>query len=81
MFPLNGLYQFKLHCSSIHGETGIYPWKRSFISAIDVCIPRRRWKDNIKMYLQEMGWIWTGVIWRRTGTGGGNDRTGNFLTS
>jgi hypothetical protein len=34
--------------------------------------PRRRWEDNIKMYLQEMGWgAWTGLIWLRIGTGGG----------
>jgi hypothetical protein len=34
--------------------------------------PRCRWKDNIKMYLQEVGWgAWTGLIWLRIGTGGG----------
>jgi hypothetical protein len=34
--------------------------------------PRRRWEDNIKMDLQEVGWgAWTGLIWLRTGTGGG----------
>jgi hypothetical protein len=34
--------------------------------------PRRRWEDNIKMYLQEVGWgAWTGLIWLRIGTGGG----------
>jgi hypothetical protein len=33
---------------------------------------RRRWEDNIKMDLQEMGWVvWTGLIWLRIGTGGG----------
>jgi hypothetical protein len=33
--------------------------------------PRRRW-DNIKMDLQEVGWgAWTGLIWLRTGRGGG----------
>ena len=32
-----------------------------------------RWKDNIKMVLQEVGWgEWTGLIWLRIGTGGGN---------
>ena len=33
--------------------------------------PRRRWEDNIKMYLQLMGW--GGMEWialARTGTGG-----------
>jgi len=31
---------------------------------------RRRWEDNIKMDLQEVGWgAWTGFIWLRIGTG------------
>jgi hypothetical protein len=30
---------------------------------------RRRWVDNIKMDLREMGWI--GLIWLRIGTSGG----------
>jgi hypothetical protein len=35
--------------------------------------PRRRWEDNIKMYLQEVGWgAWAGLIWIRIGTGGGH---------
>jgi hypothetical protein len=36
--------------------------------------PRRRWEDNIKMDLSEIGWggvVWTGLIWFRIGTGGG----------
>jgi hypothetical protein len=34
--------------------------------------PRRRWKDNIKMDLREVGWAeQTGLIWLRIGTGGG----------
>jgi hypothetical protein len=34
--------------------------------------PRRRWEDNIKMDLQEVGWgAWTGLIWLGTGKGGG----------
>jgi hypothetical protein len=33
--------------------------------------PRRRWEDNIKMHLREVGWeAWTGLIWLRIGTGG-----------
>jgi hypothetical protein len=38
--------------------------------------PRRRWKDNIKMDLQEVGLLeggggaWTELIWLRTRTGG-----------
>ena len=36
--------------------------------------PRHRWKDNIKMDLQEVGWggVWTGSCWHRIGTGGGH---------
>ena len=35
--------------------------------------PRRRWEDNIKMDLQELGCgVWTGSIWLRIGTGGGH---------
>jgi hypothetical protein len=35
--------------------------------------PRRRWEDNIKMDLQEVGCVgaWTGLSWLRMGTGGG----------
>ena len=35
--------------------------------------PMRRWEDNIKMGLQEVGCgVWTGSIWLRAGTGGGH---------
>jgi hypothetical protein len=36
--------------------------------------PRRRWVDNIKMDLREIGWggvEWIGFIWLRIGTSGG----------
>jgi hypothetical protein len=34
--------------------------------------PRRRWEDNIKMDLREVGrGAWTGSIWFRIGTGDG----------
>jgi hypothetical protein len=34
--------------------------------------PRRRWEDNIKMDLREIGWgPQTGLIWLRIGTDGG----------
>jgi len=34
--------------------------------------PRRRWEDNIKMDLQEVGCgTWAESIWLRIGTGGG----------
>jgi len=32
--------------------------------------PRRRWVDNIRMDLQDVG-VWTGLGWPRIGTGGG----------
>jgi hypothetical protein len=33
--------------------------------------PRRRWEDNIKMDLREMGLgMWIGFIWLRIGIGG-----------
>jgi hypothetical protein len=34
--------------------------------------PRRRWEDNIKIDLREVGWggAWTGSICLRIGTGG-----------
>ena len=35
--------------------------------------PRRRWDDNIKMDLREVGGgVWTGSSWLRIGTGGGH---------
>ena len=35
--------------------------------------PRRRWEDNIKMDLQEVGLgVWTGSSWLGIGTGGGH---------
>jgi hypothetical protein len=53
--------------------------------------PRRRWEDNIKMDLQEVGVVGTGWSWLRVGTGGGHlllrqgtfglhKNAGNFLT-
>jgi hypothetical protein len=34
--------------------------------------PRRRWKDNIKMDIWEIGFgLWVGCIWLRIGTGDG----------
>jgi hypothetical protein len=36
--------------------------------------PRRRWMDNIKMDLTEIGWDgmdWIGLIWLGIGTSGG----------
>jgi hypothetical protein len=36
--------------------------------------PRRRWLDNIKMDIKEIGWdgmVWTGSNWLRIETSGG----------
>jgi hypothetical protein len=34
---------------------------------------RRRWENNIRMDLREVGWrVWTGFIWLRVGTSGGS---------
>jgi hypothetical protein len=32
---------------------------------------RRKWDDNVRMYLQEVG-VWTGLGWPRIETGGGH---------
>jgi hypothetical protein len=34
--------------------------------------PRRRWEDNIKTDLQEVGGVETGLSWLRIETGGGD---------
>jgi hypothetical protein len=35
--------------------------------------PSRRWEDNIKMDVQEVGvGVWIGSFWLRTGTSGGH---------
>jgi len=39
--------------------------------------PRRRWKDNIRMDFKSVYRTWTGLIWRRIGTGGGLCDHGN----
>jgi hypothetical protein len=32
---------------------------------------RRRWVDNIRMKLLELGWVmWIGLVWLKIGTGG-----------
>jgi hypothetical protein len=35
--------------------------------------PNRKWRDNIKMDHQDVGWeVCTGMIWLRIGTGAGD---------
>jgi hypothetical protein len=47
-------------------------WEKRGAYKILVGRPMRRWEDNIKMYLQKVGWeAWTGLSWLRIGTGGG----------
>jgi hypothetical protein len=53
--------------------------------------PRRRWKDNVRMDLKKIWWMWTGFIWLTIGTSGRDlehgkgpavsIKVGNFLTS
>jgi hypothetical protein len=54
--------------------------------------PRRRWEDDIKMDIQELGsGAWTGLVWLSRGTGGSSCNAvmnlpvpynaGNFLTN
>jgi hypothetical protein len=36
--------------------------------------PRRRWENEIRVDLREIGWrwgVWSGFIWLRIGAGGG----------
>jgi len=61
-------------CSAFGGEKGVY---RVLVGKPEgnrpLGRPRRRWEDNIKMNLQEMGC--EGVDWielARVGTGGGH---------
>jgi hypothetical protein len=60
---------------SVYGEKrGIY---RLLVGRSDakrpLVRPRRRWEDNIKTYLQEVGCgVWTGLGWLRIETGGGH---------
>jgi hypothetical protein len=79
-FTINSTGKFRRHTSSMlyytarMGEgTGAY---RVLVGRPEGRRPlgrsRRRWEDNIKMDLQEVGWgAWTGLIWLRIGTGGG----------
>jgi hypothetical protein len=61
-------------CSAYGVGRGLY---RVFVGKpegkIPLARPRRSWKVNIKMDLQEVGWgVWTGLSWLRIGTGGGH---------
>jgi hypothetical protein len=50
-----------------------FKWKLfGFIStAVIYSLTTRRWENNIKMDLREVGWgLWTGLIWLRIGSSG-----------
>jgi hypothetical protein len=62
------------HVACIGESRGVY---RVLVGKPEVKSPlrrhKRRWEDNIKMDLREVGrGVWTGSIWLRTGTGGGH---------
>jgi hypothetical protein len=55
-------------CSADREERGMY---RVLVGKHEEKRPRRRWEDNIKMDLQEVGCgVWTGLGWLRIETGG-----------
>jgi len=61
-------------CSTYGGKRGVY---RVFVGKPEgkrpLRRPRRRWEDNIKTDLQEVGCgVWIGSSWLRIGTGGGH---------
>jgi hypothetical protein len=61
-------------------ERGAYRvWVRKSEGKRPLGRPTRRWKDNIKMDLQEVGCgkVWTGSSWLRIETGGGPFECGN----
>jgi len=51
------------------GERSIQGFSRELEGKKPLERPRRRWEDNIKMHLQEVG---CGSSWLRIGTGGGH---------
>ena len=59
------------HVPRIEERRGVY---RVLVGKPKGKRPRRRWEDNIKMDLQEVGCggAWTGSIWLRIQTGGGH---------
>jgi len=62
------------HVARMWERRGVY---RVLLGKPEGTIPlarhRRRWEDNIKTDLQEVGkGVWTGSSWLRIGTGGGH---------
>jgi hypothetical protein len=79
-FTINSQYS-KIEKNEMDGACSAYGGEGSCIQAFggETCgkgplgRPRRRWKDNIQINLQEVGCgILTGSSWLRIGTGGGH---------
>jgi hypothetical protein len=61
-------------CSTNGGKRNAY---RIFVGKLEgkrpLCRQRRKWVDDIKVDLTEVGWdgmVWSGSIWLRIGTSG-----------
>jgi hypothetical protein len=58
------------HVARMGKKRGVY---RVLVGKPEGKRPLRRWENNNKMYLQEVGCrVWTGSSWLRIGTNGGN---------
>jgi len=65
------------HVARMGEERGVYRvWVGKPEGKRPLGRPRRRWLDNIRTDVQEVG-IWTGLGWPRIGTGGGGFECGN----
>jgi hypothetical protein len=61
------------HVAGMEERRGVYRVLLGEPEGITLGRPRRRWEDNIKMDLQEVGCgLWTGSSWLKIGTGGGH---------
>ena len=62
------------HVARMEERRGVYRvWVGKTEGKTSLGRPRRRWEDDIKMDLQEVGiGLWTGSRWLRIGTGGGH---------
>ena len=67
----SGRMKWTGHVARMGEEKGVYMGKPEGKRPLGR--PRRRWVDNIRMDLQEVGYVgmWTGLGWPTIGTGGG----------